>query len=89
MEEKDGKSMQTDREEPPKPGLSRRDFLKGVGVSGVAAAVITTVPSPHDVQAAGPPKGVRDMVIQTEINGRSYRMSVKSHWTLLDVLRKN
>jgi aerobic-type carbon monoxide dehydrogenase small subunit (CoxS/CutS family) len=88
MAEQDEKGSGPDRKEMVKSGLSRRDFLKGVGVSSVAAAVMTTVPPPKEAEAAGPPKGVRESVIQTEVNGRTYRLSVKSHWTLLDVLRK-
>lgn len=88
MGEKEEKPVETDRKEPGKSGLSRRDFLKGVSVGGVAAAIATTVSPPHDAEAAGPPKGVRETVIHTEINGRSYRLTVKSHWTLLHVLRK-
>ena len=33
-------------------------------------------------------KGIREAVIVTEINGKKYRLAVKSHWTLLDVLRR-
>jgi xanthine dehydrogenase YagT iron-sulfur-binding subunit len=88
MADQEEKPTGPDRKDTAKTGLSRRDFLKGVSVSGVAAAVMTTVPVPQEAEAAGPPKGVRESVIQTEVNGRTYRLSVKSHWTLLDVLRK-
>jgi aerobic-type carbon monoxide dehydrogenase small subunit (CoxS/CutS family) len=70
-------------------GVSRRDFLKGVGVSTATAAVANTVVT--KLHAETPPplvKGIRNAVIQTEINGKSYRLAVKSHWTLLDVLRR-
>jgi xanthine dehydrogenase YagT iron-sulfur-binding subunit len=70
-----------------KGGFSRRDFLKGLGAGGVAAAIVTTPGVQHDAEAA-PPKGIRDAVIQTEVNGRRYRLAVKTHWTLLDVLRR-
>jgi aerobic-type carbon monoxide dehydrogenase small subunit (CoxS/CutS family) len=88
MAEQDENGIEPDQKDTAKTGLSRRDFLKGVSVSGVAAAVMTTVPPPQVAEAAGPPKGVRESIIQTEVNGRTYRLSVKSHWTLLDVLRK-
>jgi aerobic-type carbon monoxide dehydrogenase small subunit (CoxS/CutS family) len=68
-------------------GLSRRDFLKGVGVSTAAAAAGTVAPRLH-AETVPLVKGIREAVIQTEINGKQYRLAVKSHWTLLEVLRR-
>jgi aerobic-type carbon monoxide dehydrogenase small subunit (CoxS/CutS family) len=67
--------------------VSRRDFLKGLGASTVAAAMITT-PGLNTEAEAALAKGVRETTIQMEINGRTYRLMVKSNWTLLDVLRR-
>jgi aerobic-type carbon monoxide dehydrogenase small subunit (CoxS/CutS family) len=35
-----------------------------------------------------PPTGVKEAIVQLQINSTSYRLKVKSHWTLLDVLRR-
>lgn len=68
---------------------SRRDFLKGMGVSSAAAAVSSTlVPDLEAAETAPLVKGVRESVIQLEVNGKRYRRAVKSHWTLLEVLRR-
>lgn len=69
--------------------VSRRDFLKGMGVGTAAAAVVTATVPPLRAEPPAPlMKGIREAVIQTEINGTPYRLPVKSHWTLLDVLRR-
>lgn len=66
---------------------SRRDFLKGMGIGTAAVAVVNVVAPPElDAQVA-PVKGVREALIQMEVNGKDYRLPVKSQWTLLDVLR--
>jgi aerobic-type carbon monoxide dehydrogenase small subunit (CoxS/CutS family) len=87
MGKKDNVPIGEEEKESGKLHVSRRDFLKGLGSSTVAAAMITTPGPQHDAQAA-PAKGIREAVIQTQINGRNYRIAVKSHWTLLDVLRR-
>ena len=69
-------------------GLSRRAFIKGVGVTTATAAAATTAISQLHAETAPLPKGIRSAVIQTEINGKAYRLTVKTHWTLLDVLRR-
>ena len=66
--------------------VSRRDFLKGMGTTAIAAT-ITPLPSASQAEAAVP-SGVKEAVIQLNVNAKAYRLKVKSHWTLLDVLRK-
>ncbi len=67
---------------------SRRDFLKGMGVSSAAAAVSSAL-APELAAETGPlVKGIREGVIQIQVNEKRYRLAVKSHWTLLDVLRR-
>jgi aerobic-type carbon monoxide dehydrogenase small subunit (CoxS/CutS family) len=34
------------------------------------------------------PAGVKEAVVRLNVNGADYRLKVKSHWTLLEVLRK-
>jgi len=68
--------------------VSRRDFLKGMGTSAVAATLTSTaLPLPPEAEAALP-AGVKESVIQLNVNEKLYRVKVKSHWTLLDVLRR-
>jgi len=67
--------------------VSRRDFLKGMGTTAVAATLTTTaLPLPPEAEAALP-SGVKEAVIQLNVNGLPHRLKVKSHWTLLEVLR--
>ncbi|HUJ90933.1 MAG TPA: (2Fe-2S)-binding protein [Syntrophorhabdales bacterium] len=87
MGEKDNVPISEEEKESDKLRVSRRDFLKGIGTGTVAAAMITTPGLKSEAEAA-PPKGIREAVIQTEINGRRYRFAVKTNWTLLEVLRK-
>jgi xanthine dehydrogenase YagT iron-sulfur-binding subunit len=68
--------------------VSRRGFLKGLGTGAISVAV-TGVPIVLATEAeAALPTGVSEAVIQLNVNKRAYRLKVKSHWTLLEVLRK-
>ena len=68
--------------------VSRRGFLKGMGVSTAAAAMATAMVPQLEAETAPLVKGIREATIVTEINGKTYRLAVKSHWTLLEVLRR-
>jgi aerobic-type carbon monoxide dehydrogenase small subunit (CoxS/CutS family) len=59
-----------------------------MGVSTAAAAMATAMVPQLEAETAPLVKGIREAVIVTEINGKKYRLAVKSHWTLLDVLRR-
>jgi xanthine dehydrogenase YagT iron-sulfur-binding subunit len=68
--------------------VSRRAFLKGMGASTVAAT-LASIPVPSVPEAeASLPKGLKEAVIQLNVNEKLYRVKVKSHWTLLEVLRR-
>ncbi len=67
--------------------ISRRGFLKGVG-SGTIAAAMTAAPFPLPEAEGALPAGVREAVVKLNVNGTTYRVKVKSHWTLLEVLRR-
>ncbi|MDI7259874.1 MAG: 2Fe-2S iron-sulfur cluster-binding protein [Thermodesulfobacteriota bacterium] len=87
MNEKERKSKQEKKGNALK--VSRRDFLKGAGATAIASTVSTlSPPLLTEVDAAPLPKGVKEAFIQLNVNAKSYRLKVKSHWTLLDVLRK-
>ncbi|MBI4490170.1 MAG: 2Fe-2S iron-sulfur cluster binding domain-containing protein [Deltaproteobacteria bacterium] len=72
-------------------GVSRRDFLKGLGGGAIGTAVISTgLLQPDEVEAypkesVGPRRG--RSVVNLKINGRSYRLEVEHRQTLAEVLR--
>ena len=68
--------------------VSRRGFLKGMG-AGVIATAMTSLPAPSlpEAEAASPP-GLKEATLALNVNGRLYRLKVKSNWTLLEVLRR-
>jgi aerobic-type carbon monoxide dehydrogenase small subunit (CoxS/CutS family) len=67
--------------------VSRRGFLKGMG-AGAIATTMTSLPMPSMAGAAALPVGLKEAVIQLNVNDRVYRLKVKSNWTLLEVLRR-
>ena len=67
--------------------VSRRGFLKGIGVSAIATTM-TSLPIPSFTEGVSLPVGLKEAVIQLNVNDRAYRLRVKSNWTLLEVLRK-
>jgi aerobic-type carbon monoxide dehydrogenase small subunit (CoxS/CutS family) len=88
MDEKEKKPKEEKEDKKGSLKVSRRDFLKGIGISAVAAGV-TTLPDPSLPKAeAAVPAGLKEATIQLNVNDRDYRLKVKSHWTLLDVLRR-
>jgi len=88
MDEKDKRSKGEKKEKESALRVSRRSFLKGMGASAIATAM-TSIPAPSlpEAEAALPP-GLREAVIGLNVNERVYRLKVKSHWTLLQVLRR-
>lgn len=80
----------------PKPGaqagddalkVTRREFLKGVGSSALVTSIALAPPS-ADAADAVPPPAVGEASVQLHVNDKIYRVRVRSHWTLLDVLRR-
>jgi xanthine dehydrogenase YagT iron-sulfur-binding subunit len=69
-------------------GLSRRGFLKGIGVSTAAAGVVTAI-KPIAEAAAGDQGfvGPGEVPLTLQINGQSKRLNVEPRVTLLDALR--
>lgn len=88
MRKEEDMSPDAEEREAAKLRVSRRSFLKGMGVSTAAAAIAQTAVPPLEAETVPLVKGVREATIVTEINGKKYRLAVKSHWTLLDVLRR-
>jgi xanthine dehydrogenase YagT iron-sulfur-binding subunit len=69
-------------------GLSRRGFLKGIGVSTAAAGVITAV-RPIAEAAAGDKGfvGPGEVPLTLKINGQNKKLNAEPRVTLLDALR--
>jgi len=87
--DKQGKKPKEDKEKGKNPlNISRRDFLKGMGTSAIATSITTSPLSLPSTAEAAPPPAVGEAWIQLNENDKTYRLKVKSHWTLLDVLRK-
>jgi len=68
--------------------ISRRTFLKGMGTTAIATSITLSPLSLPSITDAAPPPAVREAWIQLNVNDKTHRLKVKSHWTLLDVLRK-
>ncbi len=69
-------------------GLSRRGFLKGIGVSTAAAGVITAVKP--IAEAAANDNGVvgpGNVAVTLKVNGQTKKLNVEPRVTLLDALR--
>ncbi len=68
--------------------ISRRNFLKGMGASAIATSIAASPFSLPSSAEAAPSPAVKEAWIQVNVNHKVYRLKVKSHWTLLEVLRK-
>jgi aerobic-type carbon monoxide dehydrogenase small subunit (CoxS/CutS family) len=68
--------------------VSRRNFLKGIATGAVAATVTALPASAVPAAEAAVPPGRTEADIRLSVNDKVYSIKVKSHWTLLDVLRR-
>ena len=87
MDERQGKPKEEKKKKIAPLKVSRRTFLKGMGTSALVTTMAGPFPLPHEAEAALP-QGVKEAFIQLNVNDNIYRLKVKSHWTLLEVLRK-
>jgi len=79
--------MSTNHKSADESGVSRRGFLKGLGVGTVTTGVLSDA-SLHEAQAAQPGvKGPGSVPIVLNINGQSKQLDVEPRVTLLDALR--
>ena len=74
-----------------KKGVSRRDFLKGIGGGAIGTAVISTgLLTPKEAEAY-PTEAIGSAggksAISLKVNGKSYRLEVEHRQTLAEVLR--
>ena len=69
-------------------GVSRRGFLKGVGLGTAATGVLTAVRPVAEAATSDPNiRGPGEIPISLKINGQSKKVSVEPRVTLLDALR--
>ncbi len=87
MDEREKESKEEEKEKRSSLKVSRRGFLKGMG-AGAIATTMTSLPIPSIAEAVPLPVGLKEAVIQLQVNERAYRLKVKSNWTLLEVLRR-
>ena len=77
MEKERDVSTADEEQESGKLRVSRRGFLKGMGVGTAAAAMATAMVPGLEAETAPLAKGIRETTIITEINGKKYRLAVK------------
>jgi xanthine dehydrogenase YagT iron-sulfur-binding subunit len=79
------------KEEAKRKGVSRRDFLKGIGGGAVGAAVVSTGLLENSQADAYPRESVTPAVprkiINLKVNGKPYRIEAAHRETLAEVLR--
>jgi xanthine dehydrogenase YagT iron-sulfur-binding subunit len=75
-------------DEEPKPGMTRRSFIKGVGVGAAAAAAASGTLSAIAATEAKEPKAGDMVMLALKVNGYSHRLLVEPRWSLLFVLRE-
>src|SRR5262245_18213089 len=83
MAPKDEKPDKTER-----VSVSRRDFLKSAGVTGIAAGVVATATETVDAQGAVRVQGPGDVPVQLMVNGKRYDLRIEPRVTLLDAVRQ-
>jgi xanthine dehydrogenase YagT iron-sulfur-binding subunit len=67
--------------------VSRRDFLKSAGVSGLATAVTTAGASEVEAQAGPPVLGPGEVPVTLLVNGKRLELRIEPRVTLLDAIR--
>ena len=69
-------------------GLSRRGFLKGIGVTTAATGIVTAVkPLAEAAANDNGVKGPGELPVTLKVNGQNKRLNVEPRVTLLDALR--
>ena len=68
-------------------GVSRRGFLKGIGVGTVATGLLSPVGLKKAIAAEGGVLGPGDIPITLRVNGQNRSLNVEPRVTLLDALR--
>jgi xanthine dehydrogenase YagT iron-sulfur-binding subunit len=80
--------MSDKKETSPTSGVSRRGFLKGIGVGTAATGLISAVKPIVEAAVSDPSiRGPGEIPITLSINGQNSRLNVEPRVTLLDALR--
>src|SRR5438874_3218756 len=80
--------MMSDETKTAKPaGLSRRGFLKGLGVGSVATGLLSPVGLQESLASEGGVVGPGEVPFSLKINGQSRSLNLEPRVTLLDALR--
>src|SRR5438309_2811193 len=79
--------MSDQTEAPANSGLSRRGFLKGIGVGTAAAGVMAVKPLAEAASKNPNLLGPGEIPISLKINGQTKKLNVEPRVTLLDALR--
>ena len=78
----------SEHNETSKPGVSRRGFLKGIGLGTAATGVVSVVKPVAEAAAKDPNiRGPGEMPVSLKINGKVQRLNLEPRVTLLDALR--
>src|SRR5688572_23601302 len=77
----------SDSEENKRSGLSRRGFLKGIGVTSVATGLITPTSLGQGLANESKVVGPGEVPVTLKINGQNRQVNVEPRVTLLDALR--
>jgi xanthine dehydrogenase YagT iron-sulfur-binding subunit len=85
---KETRAMSDEKNIPEQSGVSRRGFLKGIGLSTAATGVISAVKPVAEAAQANPNiRGPGEIAVTLKINGKSQKLNVEPRVTLLDALR--
>ena len=76
----------TPEDEDSKTGMTRRSFIKGVGVGAAAAAAASGTLSALAEAKEAKAEEMQELTLR--VNGRSHRLLVEPRWSLLFVLRE-
>ena len=71
----------------PSMTVSRREFLKGAGVTGLASAVTAAGVAESDAQTGPRVLGPGDVPVSLMVNGKRLELKIEPRVTLLDALR--
>jgi xanthine dehydrogenase YagT iron-sulfur-binding subunit len=75
------------KDSPPGPGVSRRGFMRGVGLGGGVLSAGVLEGEAQAAEAAAKTAGPGAVPITLEVNGKPLKLSVEPRVTLLDALR--
>jgi len=72
---------------PPDRGVSRRSFLKGSAVAGIATTGLTAAAQASETAQGPATFGIGDHELTLRVNGAQQKVKVETRTTLLDALR--